>query len=108
MFRRNARTASRTPARTKLAIEQLEDRLVPASIGDFVWRDANANGLQDAGETGLAGVTVKLIGGGTTRTTTTNSSGYYAFDTTSLPTSPYYYLEVTMPSGYAIGPLNQG
>ena len=31
-----------------------------ASIGDFVWNDTNANGIQDSGETGLAGVLVSL------------------------------------------------
>lgn len=31
-----------------------------ASIGDRVWFDANGNGVQDAGESGVAGVTVRL------------------------------------------------
>jgi hypothetical protein len=31
-----------------------------AAIGDFVWHDLNANGIQDAGETGIDGVTVIL------------------------------------------------
>ncbi|MEI6605402.1 MAG: SdrD B-like domain-containing protein, partial [Verrucomicrobiota bacterium] len=31
-----------------------------ASMGDFVWNDTNANGIQDSGETGLAGVLVNL------------------------------------------------
>ena len=33
----------------------------PAAIGDFVWLDTNGNGKQDAGEPGIAGVTVKLL-----------------------------------------------
>lgn len=33
-----------------------------ASIGDFVWIDANSNGLQDGGENGVAGVLVTLYG----------------------------------------------
>ena len=32
----------------------------PATIGDRVWLDANANGQQDAGEAGVAGVAVEL------------------------------------------------
>ena len=32
----------------------------PALIGDRVWIDANSNGDQDAGETGMAGVAVTL------------------------------------------------
>ncbi|MBS0343536.1 MAG: hypothetical protein JSS56_23780, partial [Proteobacteria bacterium] len=31
-----------------------------AAVGDRVWNDANANGLQDAGETGRAGVGVEI------------------------------------------------
>jgi hypothetical protein len=60
-----------------------------ASLGDKVWLDCNGNGVQDGGEVGAAGATVKLIGGGadgvingigdTTATTTTNASGNYAF-----------------------------
>ncbi|MDV7398392.1 SdrD B-like domain-containing protein, partial [Arthrospira platensis SPKY1] len=31
------------------------------SIGQFVWEDLNANGLQDPDEPGIAGVTVRLL-----------------------------------------------
>ena len=54
----------------------------PAAIGDFVWLDTNGTGQQDAGEPGIAGVTVKLLDStGTTvlQTTTTNGSGLYSF-----------------------------
>ena len=40
-------------------LEVLEDRSVPAVIGGIVYNDANTNGLYDAGETPLAGVTLK-------------------------------------------------
>ncbi len=33
----------------------------PVTIGDFIWHDANADGIQDAGELGYAGATVTLI-----------------------------------------------
>jgi hypothetical protein len=33
------------------------------SIGDFVWSDTNNNGIQDAGEPGINGVTVQLYNG---------------------------------------------
>lgn len=52
-----------------------------ATIGDKVWEDTNANGIQDAGELGIAGVTVILkdsIGNPLT-TTTTDSNGNYSF-----------------------------
>ena len=53
----------------------------PASIGDRVWNDANANGVQDSGESGLAGVAVALASddGQQNFTTTTDASGAYSF-----------------------------
>ena len=35
----------------------------PASVGNFVWFDANKDGIQDADEAGVAGVTVTLTDG---------------------------------------------
>lgn len=32
----------------------------PPVLGDFVWNDANANGIQDSGESGINGVVVEL------------------------------------------------
>jgi len=42
--------ATATPTRTP----------TPVNIGNFVWRDLNANSVQDAGEPGMQGVTVQL------------------------------------------------
>ncbi|MBI3230395.1 MAG: carboxypeptidase regulatory-like domain-containing protein, partial [Burkholderiales bacterium] len=52
-----------------------------ASLGDFVWEDKNYNGIQDAGENGLCGVTVRLYNNynQVIATTSTNSSGKYLF-----------------------------
>ncbi len=53
----------------------------PGSIGDFVWIDVNADGIQDAAEPGLAGVTITITttiaGSPVTYTTTTDLSGGY-------------------------------
>ncbi|HEY4224457.1 MAG TPA: SdrD B-like domain-containing protein [Pseudolysinimonas sp.] len=59
------------------------------SIGDRVWLDQDADGVQDAGEPGLGGVTVTLtwfgadgVRGGSddlVRTTTTDATGAYGF-----------------------------
>ena len=59
------------------------------AVGDRVWRDANANGVQDAGEPGLAGVPVTLFdsSGATVATTTTDGAGRYLFD--RLPAGTY-------------------
>lgn len=50
-----------------------------ASVGDFVWRDTNGNGVQDSGEAGIKGVTLTLTGTNTNKTTTTDSYGKYLF-----------------------------
>ncbi len=39
---------------------------IPAKLGDRVWDDLNANGIQDAGEPGIDGVTVNLYKAGDT------------------------------------------
>jgi hypothetical protein len=76
----------------------------PATVGDLVWNDANADGIQDSGELGVDGVTVELfrsaddalIGTGTTA-----GGGLYSF--TTVPGS--YYLKFGgLPSGYSFGP----
>ncbi len=36
----------------------------PGAIGDFVWYDADADGIQDVGEPGIANVTLDLYRGG--------------------------------------------
>ena len=71
------------------------------SIGDKVWYDANANGVQDAGEAGIAGVTVKLLNsaGVAINTTTTDANGNYLFD--KLPAGDYK-IQVVTPTGYVI------
>ena len=56
------------------------------SLGDTVWNDSNANGILDAGETGIAGVTVTLTGA-VSATTTTDANGEYTF--TGLPIGTY-------------------
>jgi hypothetical protein len=53
-------------------------------IGDYVWVDTNKNGLQDAGEPPVAGVTVKLSNGATT---TTDAQGKYLFS--DMPDGTY-------------------
>ena len=50
-----------------------------ASIGNTIWNDRNANGVQDAGEEGISGVKVKLYNGNDIQTDKTNSQGRYKF-----------------------------
>ncbi len=69
-----------------------------AALGNFVWDDLNANGIQDALEPGISGVDVGLYtsGGTLVLTTTTNASGLYTF--TVMPGD--YYLQFAKPAGY--------
>ncbi|MBP7627364.1 MAG: carboxypeptidase regulatory-like domain-containing protein, partial [Zoogloea sp.] len=78
-----------------------------AAIGDKVWLDSNANGVQDAGEAGIAGVTVKLLdsAGGVLSTSTTDASGNYLF---SNLTPGDYAVQVVLPTGYFASSKDQG
>ena len=83
------------------------------AIGDYVWYDANHNGLQDAGESGINGVVVDLYDSTQTNllaTTTTafggpnNVNGYYQF--TGLSAGSYVVVvdSSTLPAGYSPPP----
>ncbi len=54
---------------------------IPVKIGDRVFEDQNGNGIQDAEDTNLAGVTVNLLNGAGTivGTQTTDANGNYLF-----------------------------
>ncbi|MCK2236266.1 MULTISPECIES: SdrD B-like domain-containing protein [unclassified Crossiella] len=57
-------------------------------LGDYVWVDANKNGVQDTGETPVPGVTAVLRPvSGAEQTTTTDAQGKYLFD--DLPDGGY-------------------
>jgi len=83
--------------------------VLPAgTIGDFVWRDLDSDGVQDAGEPGLAGVTVSISapgvdlgnGAGAASNVVTDANGYYLFE--ALPATADYTVRViasTLPGG---------
>ncbi len=79
-----------------------------SELGDLVWNDLNANGIQDAGEPGISGVTVNLYKCGVTdpiTTTTTNANGNYMF----VGLAPGdYQVGFVLPSGYVFSPMDQG
>ena len=88
-----------------------------ASIGDTIWFDANANGLQDIGEVGIAGVQVTLLNGitmnpittdglgNTISPITTGTDGKYLF-TNLIPGT--YKVQFGTASGYARTTANAG
>ncbi|MEZ4685358.1 MAG: SdrD B-like domain-containing protein [Bacteroidia bacterium] len=79
----------------------------PASIGDFVWKDSNADGIQDAGEPGLAGVIVYLLdgNGNIIATDTTDAAGAYGFDNLAPGD---YSVQFILPNGYVFSPDREG
>jgi uncharacterized repeat protein (TIGR01451 family) len=64
-------------------------QVVSNSIGNFVWLDGDADGIQDVGEVGIGGVVVELrdAGGALIDSVTTNPDGSYLF--TNLPNGEY-------------------
>jgi hypothetical protein len=59
------------------------------SIGDLVWFDNNANGMQDSNETGIANVIVQLNDDNTLlATTTTTNDGRYLFGSRQFRLKP--------------------
>jgi hypothetical protein len=81
--------------------------LAKSGLGDYVWKDINQNGIQDATEVGVSGITVTLYAAdGTTvlGTTTTDADGYYAFS--NLTAGSYVVGFSGLPSNYQFSPNN--
>ena len=91
----------------------------PASVGDFVWFDANKDGIQDADEAGVPGVTVTLtdaagnpvidLDGNPVKPVTTDVNGKYEFTNlmpnverlVANPGEQSYKVTFTPPAGYS-------
>ena len=96
----------------------------PIEIGNRVWRDVNANGVQDPGEPVFAGITVRLYQGSTlvgTAVTDANGEYYFVSSTVADPNTgdnigqvnggiqynTAYQVRFDNPTNYASGqPLN--
>jgi protocatechuate 3,4-dioxygenase beta subunit len=79
-----------------------------ASLGNFVWLDADADGVQDAGEQGVGGVRVDLLNasGAVLATTWTDNSGYYSFS--GLNPGDYMVQFSGLPNGMTLTTANAG
>jgi hypothetical protein len=80
----------------------------PINIGNFVWHDLNGNGIQDAGEPGIAGITVQLWNAAKTNliaSAVTNVNGVY---TLIAPLPGDYRVRVVPFNGSSFSPKNQG
>ena len=73
----------------------------PIEIGNRVWLDSDADGVQDAGEKGLSGITVELKSGATllaSATTDANGNYYFSNATGTDTTSKKYNLSALQPN----------
>ena len=80
-------------------------------IGDMVWDDLNGNGLMDAGEPGIGGVQVELVGltttgDGVSQIRFTNDDGKYLFE--GLQPGNYKVIFSNVPGGYFATAKNEG
>ncbi len=79
----------------------------PANIGDFVWSDTNKNGIQEAGEAGVANVIVKLFAGTSTTplvSFTTLGDGKYLFDNLASGIYTVEFVKASIGSGNSFSP----
>ena len=100
-------TATATNNQTPTQSASATNFSVANSVGDRTWFDANGDGIQDGGELGLTGVTVRIYSGASNllATTTSGVAGAYAF--TNLPTGSYF-LEFVTPTNYLPALQDQG
>jgi hypothetical protein len=78
--------------------ESVNKQQTLVALGDTVWWDYNANGIQEANEPGIPGATVILkdsVGNELKRMTTTSPDGQYIFDKLTPGT---YLVEVILPA----------
>ncbi len=78
-----------------------------SSLGDFVWLDADVNGIQDTDEKGIEGIKVYLLNCNNEKldSTYTNIDGFYLFDDLN---PDLYKIAVETSSTYLITLLDQG
>jgi len=88
---------------------------IEACLGDYVWEDKNANGVQEEGESGIAGAKVELFDSAGNRVKdmygnevapqVTAEDGRYKFCNLD---AGEYIVRVTPPEGYEISPRDVG
>ena len=78
-----------------------------AALGDFVWLDRNADGIQDPGEPGVHHVLIELFDarGFVLGSMMTDTNGYYSFR--CRPPGDYF-VRFHPSEGYEVSPRNQG
>jgi len=112
----NAMFTSGLPANDQTA--QVVNVLLPAAtLGDYVWRDLDGDGVQDAGEPGVPNVAVSITppagidlgrGAGLAVTNWTDETGRYLFE--SIPATGVYTVRVvtaTLPGGTGVNTYDE-
>ena len=100
-------------AGTRLSFSALrqnyDDGDLPAALGDYVFHDLNADGIQEDGEAGIAGATVELLSAdGLTVLDTDTTDGDGRYDFTGLAAGDYKVRFVS-PTGFdGSSPANAG
>jgi SdrD B-like domain/Secretion system C-terminal sorting domain len=84
------------------------DFATKGSIGDYVFRDLNNNGIQDDNEFGVPNITVELYSTDGTLVATTTTDGYGVYSFNDLNPGAYRIKVPTLPSGYTLSPQNAG
>jgi uncharacterized repeat protein (TIGR01451 family) len=77
-------------------------------IGDYVWYDTDRDGVQDPGETGVAGRPISVTGSNGTvlGTATTDAAGYWKV--CQMEPSTPCVVSVDLPDGWSLSPAFQG
>ena len=81
-----------------------------AKVGDFVWDDKNANGIQDVGESGVPGISITLSQihyniKVPAKIFTTSQDGFYLFDSL-MPGR--YFITIQKPEEFNLTPVKIG
>ena len=72
------------------------------NVGDRVWNDVDADGVQDAGEAGINGVTVKLYNSSNVEIGSQNTSGNGGYLFTNIPAGSYTVCTTAgVPAGFS-------
>ena len=101
----NTATATAAPTATMTRIPTP----VAYCLGDFVWHDANRDGRQDAGEDGLAGLTLRLLDAADSVLTSTTSGSAGGYQFCGLAGGRQYRVELQLTnSAWQFSPADQG